>query len=138
MAVEFHCMSGRVLKKNDIILAAVVIIAAFLALIIIHSVRSEGAEVVVTVTENGTSTIVGRYPLDVPREEDVEVSSGMNHISIHDGKVWVTSADCPDKICVNNYSDGICLEGETIVCLPHGLVVSIEGGEDSGIDAVVN
>jgi hypothetical protein len=46
----------------------------------------------------------------------------------------MTAADCPDKLCVKQRS--IAKEGETIVCLPHRVVVKISGGERPVIDGV--
>ena len=52
----------------------------------------------------------------------------------------MTEADCPDKICVN--TGKISKIGETIVCLPHRVVVEIQGevsqsDSDDSIDSVV-
>ena len=44
------------------------------------------------------------------------------------------SADCPDQICVHQRA--ISKNGESIICLPNKVVVSIEGAEDSQIDVV--
>ena len=51
---------------------------------------------------------------------------------VEPGRIRVESADCPDKVCVNQgyISDGTV----PIACLPHKLIIRIEGG-DSGLDA---
>ncbi len=49
---------------------------------------------------------------------------GSNTIKIEGGGVTVTDADCPDGYCVSHVK--ISNEGETIVCLPHRLVIKIE------------
>ena len=41
-----------------------------------------------------------------------------------DGSVTVQDADCPDKICEKHRA--INRTGETIICLPHKLVVEIK------------
>ena len=41
-------------------------------------------------------------------------------------------ASCPDQICVHH--NKISRNKETIVCLPDRVVITIENGEDSGID----
>lgn len=50
--------------------------------------------------------------------------SGYNVITVKDGTISVTDADCPDRICVMTapISDGI----QPIVCMPHKLVIRIE------------
>ena len=44
------------------------------------------------------------------------------------GRIRVSAADCPDQVCVEQgyISDGTV----PIVCLPHGLVIEIVGGEE--------
>ncbi len=54
-----------------------------------------------------------------------------NLISVIDGKVTMEAADCRDQICVNHKP--IMSERESIICLPHKLVIEIEGnGRKSG------
>lgn len=48
-----------------------------------------------------------------------------NIIVIEKGKVSVIDANCPDKICVEHKE--IDSVGETIICLPHKLIVEIVG-----------
>jgi hypothetical protein len=43
-------------------------------------------------------------------------------------------ADCPDKLCEK--TGKISKNGETIVCLPHRVVVEIQGGEGN-VDSLV-
>ena len=55
-----------------------------------------------------------------------------NTVTIQDGKIAVTEANCPDQYCVRQ---GFCNSGEQIVCLPHKLVISFIG--ESEIDGFV-
>ena len=57
-----------------------------------------------------------------------------NVCEIQDGKAHMLSASCPDQICVHQRA--ISKNGESIICLPNKVVVSIEGAEDSQIDVV--
>ena len=59
-----------------------------------------------------------------------------NLLVIQDGKADVTEASCPDGICVNHRA--ISKQGQSIVCLPNKVVVEIENGEESDLDAVTN
>lgn len=49
-------------------------------------------------------------------------------VHISDGKVWVTEANCDDKTC--EHTGKISRAGQSIVCLPNGIVVSIIGKSD--------
>ncbi len=57
----------------------------------------------------------------------VECADGSNTIVVEDGKIRVSEADCPDKICVRTG----WLGNVPIVCLPHKLVIEYSGGGDS-------
>lgn len=65
------------------------------------------------------------------KEFDVlTADGGMNHVRVQGGRVAVTDADCPDKVCVK--SGWILNSGESIICLPHKLVLRIEGEPTEG------
>ena len=51
---------------------------------------------------------------------------GHNKVIIGDGVVWMEEADCPDKLCVNQ--GRISKAGQTIICLPNRIMVTIIGG----------
>ena len=60
-----------------------------------------------------------------------------NVCEIRDGQVRMIEADCPDQLCVD--MKAISAEGETIVCLPHKVVVEvISSDEESEFDAIAN
>lgn len=76
----------------------------------------------IPITENGTYTI--------------ESSLGKNVVVISYGSVYMAEADCPGHDCIEQ--GAIDTAGEIIVCLPHKLIVNIEGGESSEIDSVAS
>ena len=57
---------------------------------------------------------------------------------IENGSVVMEWADCPDQLCVNHRS--ISRDGESIICLPNRVVVSIEGtdgkNEENSLDGI--
>lgn len=61
---------------------------------------------------------------------------GYNLLLIENGQVWVTDADCPDQLCVRQGS--ISRNGESIICLPHRLVIRIQSKEESELDALTH
>lgn len=65
-------------------------------------------------------------PLSADTQFPIVSTHGCNIITVKDGKVAVTEADCPDKHCVNR---GFCDRGTQIVCLPNRLVLEFCGGE---------
>ena len=59
-------------------------------------------------------------------------NGGTNTVTVRDGKIAVTYADCPDGYCVGR---GFCNSGTQIVCLPHRLVIRFL--DEAMIDGVV-
>ena len=57
---------------------------------------------------------------------------GYNVITVQNGKIAVTEADCPDHYCM---ARGFCSGGTEIVCLPNRLVIRFLGEQE--IDGVV-
>ena len=128
-------LDNKVRLKRDIILVlSMVIIAAAAFLIINFAVKKDGSYAVIKVDGNVIKT------LDLNSgETTIEVNGyqgGENKVVINDGKVSMTEADCPDELCVK--TGKISRVGETIVCLPHRVVVEIKGSpDDDSIDSVV-
>lgn len=125
-------------KKRDIIFIGVLLVVALIAFFVVDKfIKKDGNKVVIKVDGeivkivNLTDTnniIVNGY------------DGGTNNVVIENGTVYMTEADCPDKICVN--TGKISKIGETIVCLPHRVVVEIQGevsqsDSDDSIDSVV-
>lgn len=76
--------------------------------------------------------IWGTYDIpDEGNEEIVRVDVGNNRynlMTITSSGVSIKEANCPDQICVNWGS--IKRPGQTIVCLPHKVVISITGDQE--------
>jgi hypothetical protein len=119
------------MKKADKILILVLLLAAIgFALFFFLQAQTGGLARV---------TVDGEVKAELPLSEDtlfkVETENGYNVIQVQDGYVSIQDADCRDQICVEHKK--IHLTGETIVCLPHKLVVEIVGEEKTQYDTVV-
>lgn len=150
-------------KKNDLLLAGFLALAAGLVWAVIAFSARSGSQVRVTVD----GSLYGVYDLRENREiiispsgikagdqgkafqntsqadlGDKEEITGDNSghssgtwynvLQIKEGEVSITEADCPDLICVHHKP--VSRQGETIVCLPHKLLVEVVG-EDSVLPA---
>jgi hypothetical protein len=62
--------------------------------------------------------------------------SSYNLLVIEEGTVTMEAADCRDQICVHHIP--ISGSGESIICLPHKLVVTVNGkqDDDNALDGV--
>lgn len=121
--------------RNDIILVAVIAVIAATGLLFFGMNKEAGSSVAVNI--NGEQTAI--YPLSVDAEVTIttgENNENINVLTIKDGKAYVSSANCPDGICAETRATQYV--GETIVCLPHKVVIEVVAeGEDPEIDVVV-
>ncbi len=78
---------------------------------------------------------IAAYPLSEERtEEFLSPDGGRNILVISAGEAYMQDADCPDRLCVEQ--GRISRTGQTLTCLPHRLLVTIEEGEAAGLDGV--
>ena len=121
--------------KRDFILIAAFLCAAIIIYAFLYFTSSEGSIVVVKVD----GAVIKELPLNQDAEFTVPgYQGGINSITIRNGSVLVSDADCPDKLCVK--MGRINRAGETIVCLPHRVVVEIKMdsvSDNDYIDSVV-
>lgn len=127
-------MNDKIRLKRDIILVLVMLAAAMTALLIInYGVKKKGTYAVVKV--DGKEL----YKFELDKDTTVDVAGyqgGVNRIEVKAGKVSMTEADCPDELCVK--TGKISRTGETIVCLPHRVVIEIKSTQwGNTIDSVV-
>ena len=119
--------------RNDLIFIAAILAVVAIGAAALFFLRGEGSTVRVEVD----GTVIGTYPLSVDRE--VEIITGdngeeLNLLVIKDGKATVTTATCPDGICAAHRP--ISREGESIICLPHKVVVTVIGGSGEEPDVI--
>ncbi len=116
-------------RRHDLWLIGGILAAAVIGLLLWLLLRTPGTTAVVLV--DGAEA--ARYPLDTPAEMVLQLGDDWsNRLVIRDGRAYVTAANCPDQICVKHA--GISHVGESIVCLPHKLVVRIEGASADAPD----
>ena len=117
-------------KRNDIILAAAILIIAVAGLLFVNATKENGSSVVVKIDG------VEKYKYSLEENITQEIITGdngeyTNTLVIKDG-----NANCPDGICVEHRE--ISYVGETIVCLPHKVVVEVQKEETNQyLDIVV-
>ncbi|MBQ8237125.1 MAG: NusG domain II-containing protein [Oscillospiraceae bacterium] len=112
-----------------IILLAVLLIGSALACIPLLT-----AETAVRAEITSHGRVIKTVDLLTDQEFTVEApDGGSNTITVRDGAIAVTAADCPDHYCMDR---GFCTGGSQIVCLPNRLVITFLGAQE--IDGVVS
>lgn len=119
------------MKKADLLLLAIVLALAAISLLIVREVGAAPAE---SVSVSVDGVVTAQYGLNEDRTFTVEaVNGGYVTVVVENGRVDVTSASCPDKICVKHRP--VSRTGESIVCLPGRVVITICGA-DNELDGV--
>ncbi|MBE6587600.1 MAG: NusG domain II-containing protein [Ruminococcaceae bacterium] len=114
--------------RHDIILIAVCLFVSLALWLAVTLLKKPGETVVVTV--NGEE--YARYSLDEDREVVIETERGRNVLVIKDGYADIVDATCPDGLCERQRR--IDESGESLVCLPNKVTVTVIGG--NGVDFV--
>ena len=80
---------------------------------------------------------VDRFSLADAGEREYTANGYHLHVTVTDGSVRVTEADCPTQDCV--HTGAITRSGQSIVCLPGRFILRLEGGssDNTGVDAVL-
>ena len=134
MKEEAGSLKRLPIKKADILLALILSVTGIFLLLIGRLNAGENSRLWVRGYQDGV--LVFEYPADAQVRTTIHTpdKTGINVVVIDDNKVYVDSADCPGKDCVKRGI--ITRSGEEIICLPHRLVIRIEGGE--GIDVMAD
>ena len=118
------------MKRNDWILAGIILLIAG-SIIIVQNLTPNSINASVSITIDGN--LYASYSLSENERVDI---NGSNILIIEEGKARMIDANCPDQLCV--HQKAISKDGESIICLPNKIVVSIIGGEENELDAVTN
>ena len=117
--------------RRDCLFLAVLFALGIVLTVGIYCFSENGSAITVTVD----GQLYGTYTLSESREIPIELDGGIsNVIVIEDGAAYMKDADCPDKLCMRQ--GAISRDGQTIVCLPHKLVVEVTGGEKEAYDSI--
>lgn len=116
------------MKKNDFILIGIIVAIALVCFGVFQVMKKDGASVTVTVDgkQYGTYSLL--------KDDIVEIKSdyGTNQLVIKDHIAKMEDASCPDKLCIHQHA--IDKTGQTIVCLPNKVVVTVENAEEDEVD----
>ena len=119
--------------RNDVIFIAVLLLMVSLIGAAFFFLRGEGDTVTVSVDGKhyGTYPLHTDLTLSIRTGEDGEEE---NLLVIRDGTARVESATCPDGICAAHKP--ISREGESIVCLPHRVVITVHTSDGEEPDLI--
>ena len=124
-------MQNSYLKREDVILIAILLAVSVIGMIAINATKKNGAYVEIY----ADGAIVGSYSLADIRVVDISTDNGgSNTIVIEGQKVFMKDASCPDKVCINQGS--IKDTTQSICCAPNRVIVSIVAYDTGEYDAI--
>ncbi|MBQ3202900.1 MAG: NusG domain II-containing protein [Clostridia bacterium] len=125
-------MKSKQRVRNDVIFIVALLAVIAIAGACLYFLRGEGD----TVTVSIDGKVVATYPLDEDLVKDIHTEGdGLNRLIIRDGKAWVEKASCPDGICAAHKP--IHREGESIICLPNKVVITVQTADTTNEPDIV-
>ncbi|MBS7527371.1 NusG domain II-containing protein [Fusibacter paucivorans] len=112
------------MKKVDIIIIAGILVASLLAFVAISQFQARASsDLEVVIKHQGTVIKTIPFNRDTDEVFQYEADDERNVVTVKNGLVSMTEANCRDQICVK--TGEISKVGEIIVCLPHKFTVEI-------------
>jgi hypothetical protein len=109
------------MKRGDIIFIVVCAVLIGTAFIFFSAISAKtGREVVI---EEGNK-VFGTYPLSEDKIIEVPGILGVSTVVIKDGEVFMKDSPCPNKVCIN--MGRISKKGETIICIPNRIYITVK------------
>ena len=116
--------------RNDVIFISVLLLIFCIAGLLVMLSGKEGDTVTITVDK----VVFGEYSLHEDRTVEIRSGDAWNILIIKDGQATVESASCPDGICSSHRA--IFRDGESIICLPNKVVISVSADHENEPDVV--
>ena len=117
--------------KKDILIMTGLLTAAIAAFFIVPVIYGTGGDMAGVYMDG---KLYASYDLKDSQRYHIPVGDEYNEVLIEHGKVRVSSSSCKNQVCVNH--SPISKNGESIICLPHKLVIRIENKKESGLDGI--
>ena len=114
--------------RADVLVIAAILLLALSMVLVTFLTKEEGAVAIVEI--DGVKA--GEYPLDV--DGTFPLNGGTNVLVIENGAAYLNYSNCPDHTCEN--TGKIRYVGQTIICLPNRLSITVTGDSSDGVDFV--
>lgn len=129
----------RIIKKMDIVIIAVLILLSFTPHLIFFktSQKSSKNNYAIIQVDGKIHKKIDLSNVKNNEEVNLNLPNGKNTLLIKNNSIQMKSANCNDALCVKQ--GNISKVGQTIICLPHKLIIEIKGDElDSKDDLILS
>ncbi|MEI6132721.1 MAG: NusG domain II-containing protein [Bacillota bacterium] len=123
------------LKKGDLILIAIIVVAIAIGLVVVNVLRDANASQPKIAEVLQDSKVLKTFDLKTvsAAQEFKVVGKYTNTVRVENGRIRFVDANCPDKVCVK--TGWLTQNGDIAVCLPNHATIKIVGKADK-IDIV--
>lgn len=115
-------------RRIDVIVIASLLLLSVASLLIVNLFKKDGAMLRVEIDGKA----VAEYPLHTDGE--YALNGGSNILTVENGEAYVSYSNCPEHTCER--VGKIRRVGESIVCLPNKLSITVIGSSDGEVDLV--
>ena len=129
----------RIIKKMDIVIIAVLLILSFTPHLIFFktSQKSSKNNYAIIKVDGKIHKKIDLSKVKKSEKVNLNLPNGKNTLLIKNNSIQMKSANCNDALCVKQ--GNISKVGQTIICLPHKLIIEIKGDElDSKDDLILS
>ena len=129
----------RIIKKMDIVIIAVLLILSFTPHLIFFktSQKSSKNNYAIVKVDGKIHKKIGLSNVKKSEKVNLNLPNGKNTLLVENNSIEMKSANCNDALCVKQ--GNISKVGQTIICLPHKLIIEIKGDElDSKDDLILS
>ncbi len=120
------------MKRGDKIL--IIIILAIIGISLFQILKPDKTNKILVIRSDGK--VIKQINLNTSKDTEFVVKSREGHLTVEikNGKVRVINSTCKDKLCIKE--GWISRSGESIVCLPNRISISITGQNDQPVDSI--
>ena len=129
----------RIIKKMDIVIIAVLILLSFTPHLIFFKTSQKGSKnnYAIIQVDGKIHKKIDLSKVKKSEKVNLNLPNGKNTLLIKNNSIQMDSANCNDALCVKQ--GNISKVGQTIICLPHKLIIEIKGDElDSKDDLILS
>ena len=129
----------RIIKKMDIVIIAVLILISFTPHLIFFKTSQKGSKnnYAIIQVDGKIHKKIDLSKVKKSEKVNLNLPNGKNTLLIKNNSIQMKSANCNDALCVKQ--GNISKVGQTIICLPHKLIIEIKGDElDSKDDLILS
>lgn len=129
----------RIIKKMDIVIIAVLLILSFTPHLIFFKTSQKCSKnnYAIIQVDGKIHKKIDLSKVKKSEKVNLNLPNGKNTLLVENNSIQMDSANCNDALCVKQ--GNISKVGQTIICLPHKLIIEIKGDElDSKDDLILS